>query len=173
MAFDKNNTSLGMKIIICFFAFSLVISLCLPFFSGCSNTTPTGTPGAATTEEQQPYTVADVEAQYATLIESLQSKLAADANNTAAIASLGNTFMDYAMTMEGATDAADHEDAVQAAFDEAVKYYDLYLTVIPAGDANIAPVTVDRCVCLYYAGQVRPRRLWPSSTRSSRASPTT
>jgi len=154
MAFDKNNTSPFMKVVIVFFAISLVISLCLPFFSGCSNTSSQGgDTGTSGTAEQQAYTVADVEAQYSTLLDSLKSKLAADPNNTTAVVNLGNNYMDYAMTLEGASDAADHEDAAQAAYAEAIKYYDLYLAAIPADDANVSPVTVDRCVCLYYSGQ--------------------
>lgn len=163
MAFDKNNTSFGMKIIIVIFAVVLVVSLCLPFFSGCS-TAGSSTSGddqgssstAGTAATADTSTVTGVAAQYKTLLDSLEAKLAGDPGNLTTIASLGNNYMDCAMAMMSAGDADTEEQTVSETFSTAVGYYDSYLE-LAADDADvsaasISSVSVDRAVCLFYTG---------------------
>lgn len=160
MAFDKNHTSLWMKIVIVFFAVVLVVSLCLPFFSGCTAATTQPSPaetaeGSGTSSDAT--TVADVEAQYATLIASLEDRLENDPTSMAYLANLGNAYMDCAMAMRGATDADANEEAVAATFFSAVDCYDRYLAQAQddpkaAEQDSVNTVTVDRAVCLFYSG---------------------
>ena len=92
MAFDKNHTSTGMKVVIVLFAVILVVSMCVPFISSCSVTdassdsSDSSDSSTATTTT----TVASVKQQYSSILSSLESKLDADENNTTAMASLGN-----------------------------------------------------------------------------------
>jgi tetratricopeptide (TPR) repeat protein len=151
MAFDKNNTSLGMKIIIIVFAVVLVLSLCLPFFSSCTAVTTSSSSSDAetttTTTSTTSSTVADVKSTYSTLVSSLESKLEADPTNAAASASLGNAYMDMAMAMDSATDASDYADEINEVFAQAVACYDTYLETTFSN-----AVAVDRTVCLFYGG---------------------
>lgn len=160
MAFDKNHTSLWMKIVIIFFAVVLVVSLCLPFFSGCTAATTQPSP-AETTEgsgtSADASTVSDVEAQYATLIASLEDRLENDPTSMAYLANLGNAYMDCAMAMRSATDADANEETVAATFASAVDCYDRYLAQAQedpkaAEQDSVNTVTVDRAVCLFYSG---------------------
>ena len=157
MAFDKNNTSLFMKIVIIIFAVILVLSLCLPFFSSCSATpSTTQDDGAQSDSSTEASTVAEIQAQYASLIESLEGKLADDPDNLTHLASLGNNYMDEGVDMKSASDAADTEETIAEVFSKAVGYYDDYLEAAAAGDADadsVSAVTVDRAVCLFYSGE--------------------
>ena len=157
MAFDKNNTSLFMKIVIIIFAVILVLSLCLPFFSSCSATpSTTQDDGAQSDSSTEASTVAEIQAQYASLIESLEGKLADDPDNLTHLASLGNNYMDEGVDMKSASGAADHEETIAEVFSKAVGYYDDYLEAAAAGDADadsVSAVTVDRAVCLFYSGE--------------------
>ena len=156
MAFDKNNTSLFMKIVI-IFAVILVLSLCLPFFSSCSATPSTTQDDSAQSDSSsEASTVAEIQAQYARLIESLEGKLADDPDNLTHLASLGNNYMDEGVDMKSASDAADNEETIAEVFSKAVGYYDDYLEAAAAGDADadsVSAVTVDRAVCLFYSGE--------------------
>lgn len=157
MAFDKNNTSLFMKIVIIIFAVILVLSLCLPFFSSCSATPSTTQDDSAQSDSSsEASTVAEIQAQYASLIESLEGKLADDPDNLTHLASLGNNYMDEGVDMKSASDAADNEETIAEVFSKAVGYYDDYLEAAAAGDADadsVSAVTVDRAVCLFYSGE--------------------
>ena len=157
MAFDKNNTSLFMKIVIIIFAVILVLSLCLPFFSSCSATPSTTQDDSAQSDSSsEASTVAEIQAQYASLIESLEGKLADDPDNLTHLASLGNNYMDEGVDMKSASDAADNEETITEVFSKAVGYYDDYLEAAAAGDADadsVSAVTVDRAVCLFYSGE--------------------
>lgn len=162
MAFDKNNTSLGMKIIIVGFCVVLVVSLCLPFFSGCSNGAAGGgetsdAPADSSTQTSaQTATVASVQEKYASLLDSLKGRLESDPDSLAYMANLGNNYMDCAVEMSAASDAADNEVLVQETFAAAVGYYDQYLEAAEGGDAateaDVNAVKVDRAVCLFYGG---------------------
>lgn len=150
-----------MKIVIIFFAVVLVVSLCLPFFSGCVNQTPQapvdeGSDGSSTAADTT--TVAGVEAQYATLIDSLTYKLSLDPTSMTYLGNLGNAYMDCAMAMRSATDASSNETKVAQTFQEAVDCYDQYLAEVEkdpnaADQESINTITVDRAVCVFYAGQ--------------------
>ena len=157
MAFDKNNTSLFMKIVIIIFAVILVLSLCLPFFSSCSATPSTTQDDSAQSDSStEASTVAEIQTQYASLIESLEGKLADDPDNLTHLASLGNNYMDEGVDMKSASDAADNEETIAEVFSKAVGYYDDYLEAAAAGDADadsVSAVTVDRAVCLFYSGE--------------------
>lgn len=157
MAFDKNNTSLFMKIVIIIFAVILVLSLCLPFFSSCSATPSTAQDDSAQGDSStEVSTVAEIQAQYASLIESLEGKLADDPDNLTHLASLGNNYMDEGVDMKSASDAADNEETIAEVFSKAVGYYDDYLEAAAASDADadsVSAVTVDRAVCLFYSGE--------------------
>ena len=157
MAFDKNNTSTFQKVVIVLFAVILVLSMCLPFFSSCSMTSGSSSTSddasSASTSSTTASTTADIQASYASLLASLKEKVAADASNTTAIVSLGNNYMDLGMALLSASDVAENEGAAAEALNEAISYYDLYLLAVPADDSNVNPVTVDRIVCLYYAGE--------------------
>lgn len=159
MAFDKNNTSLGMKVIIVIFAVVLVLSLCLPFFSSCSNTAGTTSADDASTADSgtAATTVAGVQEQYASLVDSLTARLEDDPESLTYLANLGNTYMDMGVAMLSATDASDNEETVDETFSTAVSYYDDYLAAAEGDDAatadSVSAVTVDRTVCLFYAGE--------------------
>ncbi len=154
MAFDKNNTSLGMKIIIIIFAVVLVLSLCLPFFSSCSTTTQSSD---SSSSSDTATTVEEIQEQYSTLIDSLMSRLESNPESLTYLANLGNTYMDCAMDMSSATDASDNEELVSETFATAVSYYDSYLEIAAdsdeASDDSVSAVTVDRAVCLFYTGE--------------------
>ena len=150
MAFDKNNTTTFQKVVIIIFAVILIVSLCLPFFSSCS----TGGQSTSDTSEQDDssttQTVADVDADYQTLIDSLDERLASASSGAslAAVANLGNAYMDWGVDLQQASDASDNEDHVKEVFAQAVEYYDQYLEQDPTSNA----VSVDRAICLYYSG---------------------
>ncbi len=159
MAFDKNNTSLGMKIVIVIFAVILVVTMCLPFFSGCSSTTSTSTDSSSSSSSStsSTTTVAGVKAQYQTLIDSNTTKLAADPTSLTYMASLGNAYMDCATAMRSASDASDESSTVEETFQSAVVYYDQYLDAVEGGAeaeaSSVSAVTVDRAVCEFYGGK--------------------
>lgn len=158
MAFDKNNTSLFMKIVIIIFAVILVLSLCLPFFSSCSAATaPTQDDSAqSASSSSEASTVAGIQEQYASLIASLESKLADDPGSLTYLASLGNNYMDEGVDMKGASDAADNEDTINNAFTKAIGYYDDYLEAAQGDESvdadSVSAVTVNRAICLFYSG---------------------
>lgn len=160
MAFDKNHTSLWMKIVIIFFAVILVVSLCLPFFSGCVNQAaqnPADEPTGSSTSTADTSTVAGVESQYATLIASLTDRLSLDPTSMTYLGNLGNAYMDCAMAMRSAGDASSNEAKVAETFQAAVDYYDQYLAEVEedpkaADQDSINTITVDRAVCVFYAG---------------------
>lgn len=152
MAFDKNHTSTAQKVVIIFFAVILVASLCLPFFSSCSAPAGQGQGDAAgntaddVSAPVSATTVAGVRSKYSSVISSLESKLEADPQNTTAMASLGNNYMDMASELSQASDAADNPEAANDAYAKAIEYYDAYL-----GLADSSAVRVDRAVCLFYS----------------------
>ena len=140
----------AMKVIIVIFAVILVLSLCLPFFSSCSfggSTAETGDDAVEEVAEVTETTVASVDAQYATVISELDSRLAEDPESLVALANLGNNYMEWGSALQGASDAADNEEHVHEVFEKAVGYYDRYLAL---NDSKA--VTVNRAICEYYAG---------------------
>ncbi len=149
MAFDKNHTSTGMKVVIVLFAVILVVSMCVPFISSCTVTgsSADSSDSSDTSTSTATTTVASVKQQYSSIISSLEDKLAADEDNTTAMASLGNNYMDMAAAMRSASDASDNSDEVEAAYAKAAEYYEQYLV-----KASSQAVTVDHAVCLFYGG---------------------
>ncbi len=149
MAFDKNHTSTGMKVVIVLFAVILVVSMCVPFISSCTVTgsSADSSDSSDTSTSTATTTVASVKQQYSSIISSLEDKLAADEDNTTAMASLGNNYMDMAAAMRSASDASDNSDEVEAAYAKAAEYYEQYLA-----KASSQAVTVDHAVCLFYGG---------------------
>ncbi len=151
-----------MKIVIIFFAVVLVVSLCLPFFSGCaqrSGNAPAESDqdSTAQTSSTSSNTVSGVETQYSTLISSLTEKLEADPDNLAYFANLGNAYMNSALAMMSASDADSFAEKVEASFASAVGYYDQYLELASDGsDAadqeSINTVTLRRALCQYDMG---------------------
>ena len=140
----------AMKVIIIIFAVILVLSLCLPFFSSCSfggTATDTASEAVEETQEAAQTTVASVDAQYATVISELDSRLSEEPNSLVTLANLGNNYMEWGSALQGASDAADNEEHVQEVFGQAVGYYDQYLAL---NDSKA--VTVNRAICEYYAG---------------------
>ncbi len=152
MAFDKNNTSTWMKVVIVVFAVILVVSMCLPFFSSCSFNSGNDAQESDDTEQQSTSaattTVASVKAQYSGVISNLEQKLADNPDNTTAMASLGNNYMDMASAMRSASDYSDNADEVEAAYAKAAEYYEQYL----AKESSQA-VSVDHAICLFYGGK--------------------
>ncbi len=152
MAFDKNNTSTWMKVVIVVFAVILVVSMCLPFFSSCSFNSTDASQDSDDTAQQSSSaaaaTVASVKAQYSGVISNLEQKLADDADNTTAMASLGNNYMDMAAAMRSASDYSDNTDEVEAAYAKAAEYYEQYLA-----KASSQAVSVDHAICLFYGGK--------------------
>ena len=152
MAFDKNNTSTWMKVVIVFFAVILVVSMCVPFFSSCSFNSGDDAQESDDTEQQSTSTaattVASVKAQYSGVISNLEQKLADNPDNTTAMASLGNNYMDMASAMRSASDYSDNADEVEAAYAKAAEYYEQYL----AKESSQA-VSVDHAICLFYGGK--------------------
>ena len=155
MAQDNNNMSKGKTIVIIVFAVVLVASLCLPFFSSCGANTGTSGSQSSSSDDasssSDTKTVAQVDEDYSAQIDSLKSKLAANSTGSAglaAVASLGNTMMDWGNGLQQASDASDNEDHIKDVFSQAVAYYDQYLAQNPDSKA----VTVDRAICVYYSG---------------------
>lgn len=159
MAFDKNHTSLFMKVVIIVFAVVLVVSLCLPFFSGCTQASSQATDEVQTSSSgTASSTVESVEAQYSTLIESLEQKLDADPDSLAYLGNLGNAYMNSAQAMEGASDADSHSEEIDAALSNAIDYYDRYLAEVEADEsladqASVNAVTLKRILCQYQLGE--------------------
>ena len=153
MAFDKNNTPGWMKVIIVAFAVILVVSMCLPFFSSCSFNSGNASQQAEESDQQadstaNTTTVAAVKQKYSGIITSQEQKLADNPDNTTAMASLGNNYMDMANAMRAASDCSGNEDQVEEAFATAADYYGQYL----AKETSQA-VSVDHAVCLFYGGK--------------------
>lgn len=153
MAFDKNNTPGWMKVVIVAFAVILVVSMCLPFFSSCSFNSGNASQQAEESDQQadstaNTTTVAAVKQKYSGIISSLEQKLADNPDNTTAMASLGNNYMDMANAMRAASDYSGNEDQVEEAFATAADYYGQYL----AKETSQA-VSVDHAVCLFYGGK--------------------
>ena len=147
--------STGKTIVIVIFAVVLVASLCLPFFSSCSTSPATdGSQSSSSgdaSSSSDTKTVAQVDEDYAAQIDALKSKLASNSTGSAglaALASLGNTMMDWGASLQQASDASDNADHVKDVFSQAVDYYDQYLAQNPDSNA----VTVDRAICVYYSG---------------------
>ena len=153
MAFDKNNTPGWMKVVIVAFAVILVVSMCLPFFSSCSFNSDNASQQAEESDQQadstaNTTTVAAVKQKYSGIISSQEQKLADNPDNTTAMASLGNNYMDMANAMRAASDYSGNEDQVEEAFATAADYYGQYL----AKETSQA-VSVDHAVCLFYGGK--------------------
>lgn len=153
MAFDKNNTPGWMKVVIVAFAVILVVSMCLPFFSSCSFNSGNASQQAEESDQQtdstaNATTVAAVKQKYSGIITSQEQKLADNPDNTTAMASLGNNYMDMANAMRAASDYSGNEDQVEEAFATAADYYGQYL----AKETSQA-VSVDHAVCLFYGGK--------------------
>lgn len=153
MAFDKNNTPGWMKVVIVAFAVILVVSMCLPFFSSCSFNSGNASQQAEESDQQtdsttSATTVAAVKQKYSGIITSQEQKLADNPDNTTAMASLGNNYMDMANAMRAASDYSGNEDQVEEAFATAADYYGQYL----AKETSQA-VSVDHAVCLFYGGK--------------------
>lgn len=153
MAFDKNNTPGWMKVVIVAFAVILVVSMCLPFFSSCSFNSDNAPQQAEESDQQtdsttNTTTVAAVKQKYSGIISSQEQKLADNPDNTTAMASLGNNYMDMANAMRAASDYSGNEDQVEEAFATAADYYGQYL----AKETSQA-VSVDHAVCLFYGGK--------------------
>ena len=153
MAFDKNNTPGWMKVVIVAFAVILVVSMCLPFFSSCSFNSGNASQQAEESDQQadstaNTTTVAAVKQKYSGIITSQEQKLADNPDNTTAMASLGNNYMDMANAMRAASDYSGNEDQVEEAFATAADYYGQYL----AKETSQA-VSVDHAVCLFYGGK--------------------
>ncbi len=162
MAFDKNHTSLFMKVVIIFFAVVLVVSLCLPFFSGCAQRS--GTAPVDEAQDTNPNassasnTVSGVEAQYSSLISSLTQKLDDNPDSLAYLANLGNAYMNSALAMAAASDAASFAEKVEASYASAVGYYDRYLEAASkdsssADQESINTVTLKRALCQFNMGE--------------------
>ena len=153
MAFDKNNTTTGMKVIIVIFCVILVVSLCLPFFSSCSQPqATTGDQEAASeqaSEQVQAQTAAQIEALYSPMIDDAQQRLSANPNDYAALAALGNNNMSLGNALMGASDAATVTDRSNQAFSDAIGYYDRCLEINP----NDSIVKVYKATCLSKLGQ--------------------
>lgn len=153
MAFDKNNTPGWMKVVIVAFAVILVVSMCLPFFSSCSFNSGNASQQAEESDQQadsttNATTVAAVKQKYSGIISSQEQKLADNPDNTTAMASLGNNYMDMANAMRAASDYSGNEDQVEEAFATAADYYGQYLT-----KETSQAVSVDHAVCLFYGGK--------------------
>ncbi len=157
MAFDKNNTSLFMKVVIVIFAVILVATLCLPFFSGCSTSAGTQTSDETTEDESADSSSSaastDTKSKYATVINSLLEKHEADPDNLTYVANLGNRYKEMALTIQNAAGDETDADATEA-FETAISYYDEYLEAA-ADDSSILQssvdaVTLSRSVCLFY-----------------------
>ncbi len=159
---SNDSTSLGMKIVIIIFAVVLVAGVCLPFISSCSTTSSTTetttatTTTTTTTSTGDTSTVAGVQQNYATLLESLENRVAEDPTNLTNLASLANNYMDCAFEMYEADDWAAYEDEINDLFSSAVSYYALYRALAEGDDSvsqdSINAVTVDEAVCRYYTG---------------------
>ena len=141
-----------MKVVIVAFAVILVVSMCLPFFSSCSFNSGNASQQAEESDQQADSTtdttVAAVKQKYSGIITSLEQKLADNPDNTTAMASLGNNYMDMANAMRAASDYSGNEDQVEEAFATAADYYGQYL----AKETSQA-VSVDHAVCLFYGGK--------------------
>ncbi len=154
MAQDNQKMSTGKTVVIVIFAVVLVASLCLPFFSSCSATPTTAGDDSASSDassSSDAKTVSQVDADYQQKIDTLTSRLSANSMGSAglaAIANLGNAYMDWGEALTQASDADDNDEHVKATFAQAVEYYDQYLEQEPDSNA----VRVDRAICAYYAG---------------------
>ena len=142
-----------MKVVIVAFAVILVVSMCLPFFSSCSFNSGNASQQAEESDQQaestaNTTTVAAVKQKYSGIITSQEQKLADNPDNTTAMASLGNNYMDMANAMRAASDYSGNEDQVEEAFATAADYYGQYL----AKETSQA-VSVDHAVCLFYGGK--------------------
>ena len=142
-----------MKVVIVAFAVILVVSMCLPFFSSCSFNSGNASQQAEESDQQadstaNTTTVAAVKQKYSGIITSQEQKLADNPDNTTAMASLGNNYMDMANAMRAASDYSGNEDQVEEAFATAADYYGQYL----AKETSQA-VSVGHAVCLFYGGK--------------------
>lgn len=149
MASSNKGVSTPMKVIIIVFAVILVISLCLPFFSSCSNgstDSSDSTTDASTSSDTK--TAAQIDEDNQGIVDSITSKHADDPTSLAALGALGNAYMDWGNSLQQASDASDVADHVKDVYNQAIDYYDQYLA--QKDDSN--SVRVNRAICQYYAG---------------------
>lgn len=146
---NKDNLSFGMKVVIVIFVVILALSLMLPFFSQCSAVSQTTTYEEEDTKTASSLsTVADVNSAYADRLATLSAKYE-DSSSLLSVANLGNMYMEWGAALQAADDASANEDTVQAAYAQAVSYYDAYLEMEPTSSV----VKMNRALSLYYSGQ--------------------
>lgn len=174
---DK-GPNLPMKIVIIVFAVILVVSLCLPFFSSCSNAATSGSGDDASSSTSDAKTMAQVDEDNQAIVDSINAKIAANSSGSAqlaGLANLGNAYMNWGGELQQASDyvpasasaasssadaskgsdasGATDSDATQA--DEHVK--DVFSQAVSYYDRYLElnesnAVRVNRAVSLYYAG---------------------
>lgn len=143
MALNKSNTSLGMKIVLIFLIIAFVGSF-IPFvggflFSGGQQTT---------SQSADPATALD--AKYQPNIAALTSRLQSEPTSYTLLVALGNTYFDWAINKQQASQAS----SVTAGADQPlwVAAKDAYGRAV-AVKAGEPPVEIDYSIALYYNGE--------------------
>lgn len=156
MAFDKNNMSTPMKVVIIVFAFILVATLMLPSLAALvsSNSSQEQQPQNQQAEQQSIKSPEDVDNYYSATVQSLEDRLNKDPKNLAILNDLASAYFNWALHrsyfIEGDLAMSSTADAqkVHELFAKAVAAYDRVLAQSPSQS-----VEVDRAIALYHSGQ--------------------
>jgi tetratricopeptide (TPR) repeat protein len=156
MAFDKKNTSLGMKIGIIVVCVILALAMTIPSLSALlgssssSNTSSNTTSSSNTTLDipSSSSTVDETNTYYSVLVDALQKEVDKGSTSVGLYEQLGNDYFDWANAL-----TSYHSDDTKAMSDAAIYWskaisaYDTYL----ASNSKDA-VSVDRAIATYQTG---------------------
>ncbi len=141
MALNKAQTSVGVKIVLGFIIVAFVVSL-IPW-NGCSSTT-TGTPTGTGTDA-----VSQVNAQYQPTVAALTAQLQSDPTSYTVLVNLGNSYFDWAIGVQGASQGSTSTVGADAPLWIAAK--DAYRRAVEV-KADEASVLTDYAIVTFYSG---------------------
>lgn len=158
MAFDKNNTTRGMKVIIIIFCVILVLTLMLPGMSALFGGGGQQPVQQDTAEQTQPKTLAEVDAIYSPAVETVEKQIAEDPDNPTLKSALGAANLEWGFGIMRLSQQLSLEDPSQAEplateaekhFNDAVAAYDAYLETEQSDEARTS-----RAIALFYSNDV-------------------
>lgn len=148
MAFNKNNMTTGMKVIIVIFCVILVLMMMLPSLAAIMGNTGSSQQPATQPSQQSAQTPEDIDAQYQASIEMLESRLQSDPENVSLLTDLGHTHFDRGMAILQSLPVDQTSNEVSdESFKKAIEYYDRLLANNPS-----KAITVDRALAVWYSG---------------------
>ncbi len=151
MAFDRNHTSTGMKLVIIIFAVVLVVSLMLPSLSALLSSSQAPQQAQeqnVATEQAIPQSASQIDDYYKPSIESIEKRLEQDPENVALLNDKANAYFDWAMSRSYLSVSDEDKAKTKEVFAQAVTVYDQVLAKASSNSAS-----VDRAIAEYYSGE--------------------